>query len=24
LSVFEKALAGAGIDVRILDWYYKI
>ena len=23
LSVFQKALAGSGIDVRILDWYYK-
>jgi len=23
LSVFEKALAGSGIQVRILDWYYK-
>jgi L-ascorbate metabolism protein UlaG (beta-lactamase superfamily) len=23
LTVFEKALAGTGIDVRILDWYYK-
>jgi L-ascorbate metabolism protein UlaG (beta-lactamase superfamily) len=23
LSVFEKALAGSGIEVRILDWYYK-
>jgi len=23
LSVFEKSLAGSGIEVRILDWYYK-
>jgi L-ascorbate metabolism protein UlaG (beta-lactamase superfamily) len=23
LSVFQKALAGSGIEVRILDWYYK-
>jgi L-ascorbate metabolism protein UlaG (beta-lactamase superfamily) len=23
LSIFQKALAGTGIDVRILDWYYK-
>ena len=23
LSVFERALAGTGIEVRILDWYYK-
>jgi len=23
LSVFQKALAGSGIDVRLLDWYYK-
>jgi L-ascorbate metabolism protein UlaG (beta-lactamase superfamily) len=23
LSVFQKALAGTGIEVRILDWYYK-
>lgn len=22
LQIFEKALAGSGIDVRILDWYY--
>ena len=22
LSVFEKALAGTGIDVRLRDWYY--
>ena len=23
LSVFQKALAGSGVEVRILDWYYK-
>jgi L-ascorbate metabolism protein UlaG (beta-lactamase superfamily) len=23
LSVFQKALAGSGIEVRLLDWYYK-
>jgi len=23
LNVFKNALAGSGIDVRILDWYYK-
>jgi len=23
LSVFQNALAGSGIDVRLLDWYYK-
>ena len=23
LNVFKNALAGTGIDVRILDWYYK-
>jgi len=23
LSVFQRALAGTGIDVRLVDWYYK-